>query len=86
MKLSEDFSFTDLTQSSSAKLYRGTDNLFRFFFNSLSFYRFPAYSSWQQSSFCAKSIRTVTDIAHFFGPSAPYAILAVDNSIFRAFE
>jgi hypothetical protein len=82
----EDLFFSNLAENSSPKFYWRADYFFRLLFNRLSLYGFATHTLWQQSPFYAKSIRTICDIAHFLGPSAPVAISMVDNSVFRAFE
>jgi hypothetical protein len=82
----EDFFFADFAQGPSAELYWWADDFFWLFFNCFSFYCFSADCFWKQPSFDAHGVGTVCDVAHFFGPSAPYAVTAVYRCVFGAFE
>jgi hypothetical protein len=83
---SEDFSFAYLAQGLSAKFYRLTNNLFGSLVNGLAFHGFPADSFGQQTSLNANSISTVRNVAHLFGPSAPYSIATVESRVLDALE
>jgi hypothetical protein len=82
----EEFSFADLAQCLSSEFYRLTNFLFGSLVNGFAFHSFPANAFRQQASLNAKSISTVRNIAHFFGPFAPYSIAAVESGILGAFE
>jgi hypothetical protein len=82
----KDFFVPNLSQRFSSQLYRLTDYLFRIFFDSFPFNSFSAYSSRQQASPDAEGVSTVRNVAHFFGPSAPYSVAAVEGRVFGAFE
>lgn len=82
----EEFSFTNSAQSFPAKFYRCPNDFFRCLLNGLSLDSFSADSFREQSSFYAKGVGTVCNAAHFFGPSAPGVVSAVDNGVFGAFE
>jgi hypothetical protein len=82
----EEFPFSNLAQCLSPKFYRLTNNLFGSLVNGFTFHSFPADSSRQQTSLNAKSIGTVRNVAHLFGPSAPYSIATVESRILDALK
>jgi hypothetical protein len=82
----EEFPFADLSQCLSSKLYRFTNLLFGCLVNGFAFHGFPADSFRQQASLNANGISTVCNVAHFFGPFAPYSIATVESGILAAFE
>ncbi len=82
----ENFSVSNLAQSLSPKPYWFADYFFRGLFSSFPFDGFSADSSRQQAPLNAEGISTVCNVAHIFGPSAPYSITTVERGVFDTFK
>jgi hypothetical protein len=82
----EEFSFSNLAQRLSSKLYWFTDNLFGSLVNGFAFNGFPADSSRQQTSLDANGIGAVGNVAHLFGPPAPHCIATNESRVLDTLE
>jgi len=84
--MSEDFFFTQLSESLSLKLNSGYHSSFRFSLYGLSFNGFSTNTLRQKSPLYARCVATVGYFTGFFGPSAPDTVSAKQQRVFAASE
>ena len=84
--ISEDFFFTQLSESLSLKPNSGYQSSFRFSLYGLSFNGFSTNTSRQKSPLYACCVAAVGYFAGFFSPSAPNTVSAKQHRVFAASE
>jgi len=84
--MSEDFFFTQLSESLSLEPNSGYHSSFRFSFCGLSFNGFSTNTLRQKSPLYARCVATVGYFAGFLGPSAPDTVSAKHRRVFAASE
>jgi len=85
-EVSEDFSFTQLSESLSFEPYSGYCGSFGFRLYGFSFDGFSANPLWKKTPLYAGCVATVGYFTVFFGPSAPDIVSTKHQRIFAAFE
>jgi len=85
-EVSEDFFFTQLSESLSLKPNSGYHSSFRFSLCGFSFNGFSTNALRQKSPFYARCVATVGYFAGFFSPFAPDTVSAKQKRVFAASE
>jgi len=84
--MSEDFFFTQLSESLSLQPNSGYHSSFGFSLRGLSFNGFSTNALRQKSPLYARCVATVGYFAGFLGPSAPDTVSAKHQRVFAASE
>jgi len=85
-EISEDFFFTQLSESLSLKLNSGYHSSFGFSLCGLSFNGFSTNTLREKPPLYARCVATVGYLTGFFGPSAPDTVSAKQQRVFAASE